>query len=114
MHSKTWCQLLVEKISAINYHESKNGFNQLVLAESQKKLIESLVSKHGEQVKDGDDIGELEDIVPGKGKSLVILLYGLKPFSLVTHGLVNAILTSSRSARRRENAHCGYDGHAPR
>lgn len=76
MRTKIWGQLLVNNVRNVRYDKEENTFKKLVLAKSQKKLIESLVSKHGELNSDGGDANQLEDLVEGKGKGLVILLHG--------------------------------------
>ena len=76
MVRKTWAQLLVEDVRDL---EKNNGdaFSKLVLEHQQKTLIRSLVSKHGDESVNGEGGSQqVEDIVEGKGKSVVILLHG--------------------------------------
>lgn len=75
MRQKTWCQLLVSEIKAVK-HDKEDAFKRLVLPGPQKTLIRSLVSKHGVRDEYGENNSQLEDIIGGKGKGLVILLHG--------------------------------------
>ena len=76
MVKKTWAQLLVDDV---HYLEKNKGdaFKKLVLESQQKTLIKSLVSKHGQE-SDQREGGsqQVEDIIEGKGKGVVILLHG--------------------------------------
>ena len=78
MVRKTWAQLLVEDVHYVEKNKS-DAFNKLVL-DQQKTLIRSLVSRHGELSEDRDGGSQqVEDIIEGKGKGVVILLHGNKP-----------------------------------
>jgi len=75
MVKKTWAQLLVDDVQYLEKNKG-DAFEKLVLNAEQKTLIKSLVSRHGEP-EDGEDYSQqVEDIVEGKGKGVVILLHG--------------------------------------
>lgn len=75
MVRKTWAQLLVDDVSYLEKNKG-DAFKQLVLDPEQKNLIKSLVSRHGESEDGEDNSQQVEDIVEGKGKGVVILLHG--------------------------------------
>lgn len=80
MLKKTWAQLLVKNVEDLGDNNG-DAFEKLVLAEEQKKLIKSLVSRHGEDsTRNEGGFQQVEDIIQGKGKGVVILLHG-KPES---------------------------------
>lgn len=85
LDKKSWVELLVDKVQVINEHEKRNeyAFDNLVLSAYDEKrnlkgLIRSLVQNHarGGTEKPEGVPGHLEDLIPGKGQGLVILLYG--------------------------------------
>ncbi|KAI1147740.1 hypothetical protein F4825DRAFT_129632 [Nemania diffusa] len=81
LREKKWAQLQVTHLTEIAQREDKDAWNsRLKLAEEDtKRLLFDLVRCHvSSEVQDDDDTQSLEvdDIVPGKGKGLVILLYG--------------------------------------
>ncbi|KAK7981177.1 hypothetical protein PG989_013634 [Apiospora arundinis] len=81
LRDKQWAQLQVDKVQSISHDETSDAWNsRLKLANKDTKLmLFDLVRSHNAKNRDGkDEIEELEvdDIVPGKGKGLVILLYG--------------------------------------
>ncbi|KAL9012908.1 MAG: hypothetical protein Q9180_009059, partial [Flavoplaca navasiana] len=54
-----------------------DAFKKLVLPEEQKTLIKSLVSRHGEDSTHNEgSFPQVEDIIQGKGRGVVILLHG--------------------------------------
>ncbi|PYI08418.1 hypothetical protein BO78DRAFT_365034 [Aspergillus sclerotiicarbonarius CBS 121057] len=57
-------------------NETSTAFDRLVLDESHKHQIESLVAQHFRDKKSISDHGEQVDIVPGKGNGLILLLHG--------------------------------------
>jgi DNA polymerase III delta prime subunit len=60
--------MMVDNLSPIDWNEQ--CFDQLVLQEQQKKLVQALVTEHISN-KSGFD-----DIIKGKGKGLVLVLHG--------------------------------------
>lgn len=76
MVKKTWAQLLVESVQDLEKNEG-DAFEKLVLAQRQKTLIKSLVSRHGEDSTQNEGgAQQVEDIIEGKGRGVVILLHG--------------------------------------
>ena len=76
MLKKTWAQLLVKSVQDLEKNNS-DAFKKLVLAEEQKTLIKSLVSRHGEDPTHNEGgFQQVEDIIQGKGRGVVILLHG--------------------------------------
>lgn len=76
MVKKTWAQLLVNNVYDMQLKKG-DAFNKLVLDPQQKTMIKSLVSRHGEDSEDGESgPQQVEDLVEGKGKGVVILLHG--------------------------------------
>jgi len=76
MVRKTWAQLLVEDVADLGKNDG-DAFNKLVLERQQKTLIRSLVSRHGEESESSEGGSQqVEDIIEGKGKGVVILLHG--------------------------------------
>jgi SpoVK/Ycf46/Vps4 family AAA+-type ATPase len=78
---KQWAQFQVSKLEEIPKAEQNEGWTErLKLSnENTKKLLYSLVTSHisaNNKIKDDYEKLEVDDIVPGKGKGLVILLYG--------------------------------------
>jgi hypothetical protein len=65
---KIWCFFLVEKIKPIRWSET--AFEKLSLAEQMKDTIRALVETHK------DMTAEFDDLIVGKGKGLIFLLYG--------------------------------------
>lgn len=65
---KRWLDFYVERLSPIRWNEK--CFDQLVLADSSKKIVRALVSDH---LLASDTF---DDIVEGKGKGLVLALHG--------------------------------------
>ncbi|KAI2620662.1 P-loop containing nucleoside triphosphate hydrolase protein [Hypomontagnella submonticulosa] len=82
LREKQWAQLqvtLVTEIPEIDPGDAWNNRLQLADDEETKKLLYSLVRTHiltSKKVEPGEPNLEVDDIVPGKGKGLVILLYG--------------------------------------
>lgn len=68
LNDKVWCLFEVELVIEVDL--CRDAFNCLLLKESYKQMILSLVESH--QV---EDIG-FDDFVQGKGKGLVFLLHG--------------------------------------
>jgi hypothetical protein len=65
---KSWNLFLVEQVEEIRW--SENAFESLVLEEESKNMVQALVTAH-------NSTGEgFDDIIRGKGKGLIFLLYG--------------------------------------
>lgn len=81
LRDKQWVQLqvtLLKKIPKKDPNDSWSTRLKLADGEETKKLILDLVSSHGNGESSMGRQGlEVNDIVPNKGKGLVILLYGL-------------------------------------
>ncbi|KAK0609206.1 ATP-dependent zinc metalloprotease FtsH [Lasiodiplodia hormozganensis] len=67
MQDKKWVDLQVDNISEVKW--DKRSFDNLAIAEENKKIIKALVLNKIERDK-------ATDVVPGKGNGLVILLHG--------------------------------------
>lgn len=81
LKQKTWVQLLVKYLGEPKEADLQTFNEKLQLDEDAKALISNSVKAH-EKVKkreDGRSKG-LEDFAPGKGKGLVIMLYGKSSF----------------------------------
>ncbi|USW58681.1 Putative histone H3/CENP-A, AAA+ ATPase domain, ATPase, AAA-type, core [Septoria linicola] len=65
---KRWFELFVDKLTPPAWNT--NCFDQLVLPDAQKDLVQALVANHVQQRSDFDDI------VKGKGKGLILVLHG--------------------------------------
>ncbi|KAL9616324.1 MAG: hypothetical protein Q9160_008803 [Pyrenula sp. 1 TL-2023] len=68
LSSKQWAELAVTNLEAINWDSS--AFSSLVMPEDKKEILQSLV----ERQTTGLDQRPFDDIIRGKGQSLVILL----------------------------------------
>ncbi|KAI9814408.1 MAG: hypothetical protein M1827_003264 [Pycnora praestabilis] len=66
--TKKWCRFFIDRVREVELNVK--AFDQLILAESQKQLVLAMVEAH---VEDDDSY---DDIIQGKGKSLIILLHG--------------------------------------
>jgi len=81
LEKKCWAELLVDNVQIISEEEkiNKNAFEKLVFSNKDVKgLIRALVQNHAQvpsEKKEGVP-GHLQDLVPGKGQGLVILLHG--------------------------------------
>lgn len=69
LESKRWDNFAVEKITDIAYNDK--AFDGLVLSETKKRLISSLLEGQDDQQDD-----EFDDLITGKGKGLIFLLHG--------------------------------------
>lgn len=81
LRDKQWAQLQVTLLSPVPQDDKTNAWNsRLQLADKDTKaLLFNLVRSHASTNFMNNDEGkalEVDDIVPGKGKGLVILLYG--------------------------------------
>ncbi|KAI0106666.1 P-loop containing nucleoside triphosphate hydrolase protein [Daldinia grandis] len=80
---KQWAQLQVTTVQEIPPDDPKNAWNtrlQLADRNKTKDMLFNLVQNHASTMKKKAKPGEMglevDDIIPGKGKGLVILLYG--------------------------------------
>jgi hypothetical protein len=77
---KKFLDFFVDKISPIEWNTS--CFEQLVLPDEQKELVQALVSEHTQRVNTSSAPGgqasasQFDDIVKGKGRGLVLVLHG--------------------------------------
>jgi hypothetical protein len=84
LRDKQWAQLQVDLVQPIPADGNANSWNsrlRLANDESTKQMLFDLVQSHiSSTTKTGDEHREMglevDDIIPGKGKGLVILLYG--------------------------------------
>ncbi|SPN99714.1 uncharacterized protein DNG_02565 [Cephalotrichum gorgonifer] len=79
--AKQWAQLEVDKVVRLPPSDNSGPWSRLQLADEgdTKELLLNLVKSHissSSGVNDGSTGLEVDDITPGKGKGLVILLYG--------------------------------------
>ncbi|TLD17033.1 uncharacterized protein PgNI_01494 [Pyricularia grisea] len=66
---KRFFDLFIDSVRPINWNAG--CFEQLVLPDSQKELVQALVAEHTQRAADSFD-----DIVKGKGKGLILVLHG--------------------------------------
>lgn len=66
--NKKWCRFFLDYVKDVELNHK--AFEQLIIAESHKQLVLAMVEAH---VEDDDSF---DDIIQGKGKSLIILLHG--------------------------------------
>ncbi|KAI0152842.1 hypothetical protein GGR57DRAFT_492579 [Xylariaceae sp. FL1272] len=78
LKQKTWVQLLVKHIKDADEANDSTFQNKLQLDEEDKSLIAKSVKAHSELRKRGKGTSSrgLDDFAPGKGRGLVIMLYG--------------------------------------
>lgn len=79
LQEKLWAQFLVDGIEEIDEDDSPNAFDDRLmlpeeLSSDRKAILMGLVKSHYAAY--CDNLHQLEDIVPGKGNGLIILLYG--------------------------------------
>ncbi len=81
---KRWAQLQVSRLGPIREEDPKTAWNSRLKLKNEKDtkdLLFDLVTSHrfSTTAKDEDERGglEVDDIIPGKGKGLVILFYGM-------------------------------------
>ncbi|KAK1726457.1 AAA family ATPase [Colletotrichum acutatum] len=70
---KKFLDFFVDKISPIKWNT--RCFEQLVLPDSQKELVQALVAEHTARTTDPNS-SAFDDIVKGKGKGLILVLHG--------------------------------------
>ena len=64
-----WARFLVTRVTEIAYNDE--AFHGLVLQEQKKKLISTLLERQDREQHD-----DFDDLIQGKGKGLIFLLYG--------------------------------------
>lgn len=74
LKGKKWVELDVDKVAKIAKIKDRSSFQSLELKQSQKSLIEQLVSGHATGAAGKDRA--MKDLTAGKGNGLVILLHG--------------------------------------
>lgn len=74
LKGKKWVELDVDKVADIAKIKDRSSFQSLELKQSQKTLIEQLVSGHASGATGKDR--SMKDLTAGKGNGLVILLHG--------------------------------------
>jgi hypothetical protein len=80
LEKKTWAELLVDKVHIISEDEKRNmnAFEKLIFShENEEKDVKGLirVQNHVGRYLEREGVpGHLEDLIPGKGQGLVILL----------------------------------------
>jgi hypothetical protein len=107
LQDKQWAQLQVSLLEDVKHDDVEDAWTKrLVLANSDtKRLLLDLVDTHTSPTTtwgakgDKEKTLEVDDIVPGKGKGLVILLYGK------VHNLVPGLHASRRSDFVMRQAH---------
>ncbi|KAL2876290.1 hypothetical protein SGCOL_008464 [Colletotrichum sp. CLE4] len=70
---KKFLDFFIDKISPIEWNTQ--CFEQLVLPDSQKELVQALVAEHTARATDPNS-SAFDDIVKGKGKGLILVLHG--------------------------------------
>jgi hypothetical protein len=68
--TKEWVQMLVDNVTNISENGRRGAWDKLELALASKSLLEHLVKQHDKMV------DYVADLVPGKGKGLIVLLHG--------------------------------------
>ncbi|KAH0362599.1 P-loop containing nucleoside triphosphate hydrolase protein, partial [Aureobasidium melanogenum] len=68
-HNKRWVDLSVGKIKEVSW--DKNAFQDLVMDEQKKELLEALVVVQGDRSRN-----KVSDVVEGKSNGLILLLHG--------------------------------------
>ncbi|KAF7532266.1 hypothetical protein G7054_g8120 [Neopestalotiopsis clavispora] len=69
LNQKTWVQVVVDQVREKGVADPKNFNDKLILSEDNKDIIRKAVLAHGSN--------NITDYIPGKGKGLVILLWGV-------------------------------------
>ncbi len=70
LRSKLWAQLLVDNVEDIDQQAKEEAWKRLELDRRNKEILETLIKQHAK------DVNPLEDIIPGKGEGLIVLLHG--------------------------------------
>jgi hypothetical protein len=66
LYDKKWCWFSVDFVELVQFNA--NAFESLLLNQKRKDLVHALVKNHGSD--------EFDDLIKGKGKGLVFVLYG--------------------------------------
>lgn len=66
--TKKWVYLDITKLETVSFNET--AFRDMILSAEHKRMIEALVKAEGENPHDG------HDLITGKGRGIVFLLYG--------------------------------------
>ena len=70
---KKFLEFFIEKLEPIDWNTK--CFEQLVLPDSQKELVQALVAEHTQRTTEPGKAG-FDDIVKGKGRGLILVLHG--------------------------------------
>ncbi|TPX13408.1 uncharacterized protein E0L32_006138 [Thyridium curvatum] len=70
---KRFLEFFIDRLSDIEWNTA--CFEQLVLPDSQKELVQALVAEHTQRTTDPNSKG-FDDIVKGKGRGLILVLHG--------------------------------------
>lgn len=70
IRSKAWMQLLIDNIEVITPKLKEEAFSKLELDARSKNILKTLVLRHSK------DMNPIDDIIPGKGDGLIVLLHG--------------------------------------
>lgn len=103
LKDKQWAQLAVDKVVDIADQASENVMDNLHLdgendGRKTKDLLTSLVKNHGlGESKRSNKAYELKDVVPDKGKGLVVLLYGAPGVGKTLTGRIGPFLKIARN-----------------
>jgi hypothetical protein len=95
LKEKKWGWVLVDHLTPITWNET--AFNALQFNPGTKKLLKKLVTGHAT-----GKISPFDDVVPGKGKGLLVLLQGYV-FKL---GFVPGLTDALKRTRTRKNIDC--------
>jgi hypothetical protein len=79
LNRKIWAMLSTSKSNLMEFQATSDPWNDLVLEQKQKVIIEALVAKHLHHPTDSNELEtpyQLGDFVAGKGRSIVLLLHG--------------------------------------
>ena len=68
LKKKRWCYFHVSHVEDVDLNHK--AFDRLLLPEDQKQMIHSLVQVHTHET------SNFEDVIEGKGKSMIFLLHG--------------------------------------
>jgi len=70
IREKKWAQMLVSQVQHISKEGREDAFKKLELDKNSKEHLKLLVTQHAKQDKN------IDDLIPGKGSGLVVLLHG--------------------------------------
>lgn len=98
LESKKWGFFNVDCVEDMKFNSE--AFQGLLFEEPKKRLIRSLVSQHGSE---GDDF---DDLIEGKGKGLMFLLYG--PPGVGTNFIAGKYLHRTPAPRSTAGGHVHF------